>query len=74
MEFTTFYGIKIYDKRKPGEPIMRARDIMSEVTEHLSMNGYTFETNGENILFVFNEEIYYVLTILNDREIEYKAL
>lgn len=46
----------------------------SDLTEHLAMNGYTYETNGEDVLFVFDGELEYVKTILEDRGIEYDVL
>lgn len=62
-EYTIWYGIRL--KNKSG---------MAEITEHLAMNGYTFDTNGDDILFVFNEEIEYVETILYDHKIQYEAV
>ena len=45
---------------------------LKELENHLSMNGYNFgiDTN-RNLLFVFAEEVDYVETILNDRDIVY---
>ena len=47
---TLFYAVRIKNRE------------MSEITEYLAMNGYTYDTNGENVLFVCAEEIEYVLT------------
>lgn len=65
-DFTIWYAIKLIG--------LNVKENMNEVTEYLSMNGYTFDTNGEDTLFIYNEEIDYVMTILNDRDIEWEAL
>lgn len=65
-DFTIWYAIKLIGSN--------VKENMNEVTEYLSMNGYTFDTNGEDTLFIYNEEIDYVMTILNDRDIEWEAL
>lgn len=62
MEWTSWYALRI--------PGIKASDI----TEYLSMNGYTFETNGEDILFVHSEEIIDVEVILNDEGIAFERL
>ncbi len=55
-EFTIWYGLKLHCDE----------ETMSEITEHLAMNGYTFDTNGEDTLFVYHEEIDYVMQILRE--------
>ena len=60
---TIFYGLQLKDK-----------SVMPDVTEHLAMNGYTFDTNGEDTLFVYSEEVDYVRTILEDRGIEFEII
>lgn len=62
-DYTVWYALRITGK-----------EMMEEVTEHLSMNGYTFDTNGKDTIFVFHEEIEYVETILNDRGASYEVL
>lgn len=54
--FTVWYGLKLYC----------SKEIMSEITEYLAMNGYTFDTNGEDVLFVFEDEVDYVMQILRE--------
>lgn len=49
-------------------------EYMDSICEHLAMNGYTYDTNGENVIFIFDEEISYVKTILKDRKISYEEL
>ena len=66
VDFTTWYAVKLIGSNVKGN--------MDEVIEHLSMNGYTFDTNGEDVLFIYDEEIDYVITILDDRNIEWEAL
>ena len=66
VNFTTWYAVKLIGSN--------VKENIDEVTEHLSMNGYTFDTNGEDTLFIDDEEIDYVITILNDRDIEWEAL
>jgi hypothetical protein len=45
---------------------------MEELENHLSMNGYDFGIDkSRNILFVFADEVDYVKTILEDRDIVY---
>ena len=47
---------------------------LEELENHLSMNGYDFGIDkSRNLLFVFVEEVDYVETILNDRNIIYSA-
>ena len=47
---------------------------LEELENHLSMNGYDFGIDkSRNLLFVFVEEVDYVETILNDRNIIYGA-
>lgn len=48
---------------------------MKELENHLSMNGYNFGIdNNRSLLFVFIEEVDYVKTILEDRDIIYKII
>ena len=64
MEFVEFVCIKI----------TYCTDI-NELENHLSMNSYNFGIdNKRNLLFVFVDEIDYVKTILQDREIIYKII
>ena len=63
-DFTVWYGLKLHCDE----------ETMGEVTEHLAMNGYTFDTNCEDIIFIYEEEVDYLITILNDREIEFEAV
>ena len=43
---------------------------LEELENHLSMNGYNFGIDkSRNLLFVYVEEVDYVETILNDRNI-----
>ena len=45
---------------------------LEELENHLSMNGYDFGIDkSRNLLFVFVEEVDYVETILDDRNIIY---
>lgn len=45
---------------------------MEELENHLSMNGYDFGIDkNRNLLFVFIDEVDYVETILEDRNIVY---
>ena len=43
-----------------------------EITEHLKMNGYTFYSSSDNIIFVDSEEVVYIATIFKDNGIEYE--
>ncbi len=45
-----------------------------EITDHLKMNGYIFYVSGENVIFVYSEEVVYVATIFKDNGIEYEIL
>lgn len=48
---------------------------MKELENCLSMNGYNFGIdNDRGFLFVFVEEIDYIKTVLEDRDIIYKIL
>lgn len=54
---------------------INANADLKELEEHLSMNGYDFGVDkGRNLLFVFFDEIDYVETILEDRDIEYEVI
>lgn len=45
---------------------------LTELEEHLSMNGYHFGIDkGRSLLFVYLDELDYVETILEDRDIIY---
>ena len=47
---------------------------LEELEEHLSMNGYDFGLDkNRNLLFVFEDELDYVETILEDRNIHHGA-
>ena len=47
---------------------------LEELEEHLSMNGYDFGIDkNRNLLFVFMDEVSYVETILEDRNIHHGA-
>lgn len=47
---------------------------LEELENHLSMNGYNFGIDkNRNLLFVFIEEVDYVVTILDDRNIDYSV-
>ncbi len=61
-ELTTWYGFHLLNKD----------DI--EITRYLAMNGYSIYASGENVIFVYSEEFYYVKTILDDNRIKYKIL
>ncbi len=61
-ELTTWYGFHLLNK-----------DDM-EITEHLKMNGYTFYSSSDNIIFVDSEEVVYIATIFKDNGIEYEIL
>ena len=63
-EFTIWYGLKLNTDE----------DKMGDFCEHLAMNGYTYDTNGDDVLFVYHEEIEYVVTILNDLDIEFEII
>ena len=61
-------GIKWYAVR------LETEDECMEITEHLAMNGYTYDTNCEKTIFIYEEEVEYLETILNDRGYEYCIL
>ena len=62
-ELTTWYGFYL----------LINKDDM-EITDHLKMNGYTFYVSGENVIFVYSEEVVYVAAIFKDNGIEYEIL
>ena len=62
-ELTTWYGFYL----------LINKDDM-EITDHLKMHGYTFFVSGENVIFVYSEEVVYVATIFKDNGIEYEIL
>lgn len=76
MEATLWYAVKINTMYKAdGYSICNFKEeVMNELTEHLAMNGYTFDTNGENIIFIYDDELNYLLTILDDRNLKYEVL
>ncbi len=61
-ELTTWYGFHLLNKDD------------TEITEHLKMNGYTFYSSGDDIIFVDSEEVVYIATIFKDNRIEYEIL
>ena len=63
-ERTVWYCLKLFNIRD-----------MDEMYEHLTMNGYIFEVNNEHdVLFVIEDQIQYVETILNDKGISYEIV
>ena len=62
-EYTHWVGVRLLNKK-----------AMSSLTEHLAMNGYTFDTNGEDTIFIYDDEFDYLLTILDDRNLKYEVL
>ena len=47
---------------------------LEKLENHLSMNGYDFGIDkSRNLLFVYIEEVDYIETILDDRNINYGA-
>ena len=47
---------------------------LEELDNHLSMNGYDFGIDTKRMyLFAYIDELDYVLTILNDRNIDYRV-
>lgn len=60
-DYTTFAAVKLNNIK-----------YISDITEALAMNGNTFDTNGENIIFIHTDEIHYLLSILNNKKIEYE--
>ena len=61
---TIYYKIRI---KSP-----TTKDIL-EITEHLSRNEYTFDTNGKDAVFIYEEEIEYLMTILDERGFDYEV-
>ena len=53
---------------------LETEDDCMEITEHLAMNGYTFDTNCEKTIFIFDEEACYLETILEEHGIKYCVL
>ena len=62
---TNFYKVKVLNGFKTE---------LSEVCEHLTMNGYTYDTNGEDSIFIYEEEIGYLKTILKDRNLKFEVM
>ena len=62
-DYTIWYAVKLQDKRD-----------MDDLTQHLAMNGYTFDTNCDDTLFIFHEEIDYVETIMRDHGMKFERL
>ena len=55
--------------------ILDANTDFDELENHLSMNGYYFGIDKKrNLLFVYIEEVAYVETILEDRNITYNEV
>ena len=53
---------------------LHAGTDLEELESHLSMNGYDFGIDkSRNLLFVYIEEVDYIETILDDRNINYGA-
>ena len=76
MGSTIFYAVKINTMFKAdGYAIANFKEeVMEELTEHLAMNGYTFDTNGEDIIFIYDDELDYLLNILDDRNLMYEVI
>lgn len=53
---------------------LESEDACMEITEHLAMNGYTFDTNCEKTIFIWEEEACYLETILDEHNIKYDVL
>ena len=53
---------------------LETEDDCMGITEHLSMNGYKFDTNCEKTIFIFDEEACYLETILEEHGIKYCVL
>lgn len=55
--------------------ILDANTDFDELDNHLSMNGYYFGIDKKrNLLFVYIEDVAYVETILDDRNIDYNEV
>ena len=63
-EPTTFYKVKLLKESKAE---------LSEVCEHLAMNGYTYDSNCEDSIFIYEDELSYLKTILEDRNLKYEV-
>lgn len=63
-EPTTFYKVKLLNESK---------SELSEVCEHLAMNGYTYDSNCEDSIFIYEDEFSYLKTILEDRNLKYEV-
>ena len=64
LEPTTFNKVKLLNG---------SESKLSEVCEHLAMNGYTYDSNCENSIFIYDEELSYLRTILENRGLEYEV-
>lgn len=74
-DYTTFFAVQLNELMDSnGYMISDFTEVMSELTEHLSMNGYTFDTNGDGTIFIREDELAYLKTILEDRELMYTVL
>ena len=63
-EPTTFYKVKLLNGFQAE---------LSEVCEHLAMNGYTYDSNCEDSIFIYEDELSYLKTILEDRNLKYEV-
>ena len=61
MDYSIFYAVKV-------------GNALDEITKHLAMNGYTYDTNCEDTIFIYVDELSYLLTILVDHEIDYEIM
>ena len=61
---TTFYKVKLLNGFQAE---------LSEVCEHLAMNGYTYDSNCEDSIFIYEDELSYLKTILDDRNLKYEV-
>lgn len=59
---TLFVGVKLKNPKD------------MDITEHLSMNGYTFDTNAVDVIFIYIEELSYLKTVLEDHNISYEIM
>lgn len=62
--FTIWYGLKLNCDK----------ESFDDISEYLAMNGYTFDTNCKDTLFIYHEEIDYVITIIEDFNIDFDII
>lgn len=76
MDATLWYAVRIDTMHRTDGYMINDfnAEVMDELTEHLSMNGYTFDTNGDDVIFIYEDEVGYLLTILEDRNLKYEVL